>query len=570
MSLLLDALKNAALEKQRKDKEAAFRDGDVTPEAQEQPPALKQKESNDAATASHAEPEHPPAAESDDTDEASSGYLERSYQPEEDEHEEEIEILVDIDFDETGDMPHQELPGEPIKPEHSQPTEENELRNNTGEEFIDLLAEPAQNDQAEEQHQEELSHPETPEESDKKEPPEDLVKPDSEPPHAEDVSAESAPGAPPADVPPPDLPSRDDNEKNKPSNPAIHFQAILERNKNNNKKRVRRYVIVYLTLIVIAIILLAGYYFLIVGSAKQNFTIGNTTGVGNYPAGEYINDANNAPPMDDSGIVSEGTALSEDSGAASTAGTTPSAPVTDATPSNPQSKAPAPAKAAKQAPVVKAKPAAKKQVASQRQPITILKGAPKKDLMSATIDEAYEAYTSGEYELAERKYRDALAIDPLNRDAILGSAAIHMTQQKYREALNLYQRQLTRDPQDEYAHAGILSIASAEVSSPELLSRVNDLLKTYPNAGHLHFLKGRLLSQRFRWAAAQVSFFNAWSQQPERADYAYNLAISLDHINQRAEALKFYQRARHANTSTLSQADIAAISKRIAQLEAQP
>ena len=49
--------------------------------------------------------------------------------------------------------------------------------------------------------------------------------------------------------------------------------------------------------------------------------------------------------------------------------------------------------------------------------------------------------------------------------------------------------------------------------------------------------------QQGRWGEAQQQYFKAFSAEPENADFAYNLAVSLDHIGQPKLALDYYRRA---------------------------
>ena len=59
----------------------------------------------------------------------------------------------------------------------------------------------------------------------------------------------------------------------------------------------------------------------------------------------------------------------------------------------------------------------------------------------------------------------------------------------------------------------------------------------------MSFALGNQYASQRRWAEAQQAFFAAFSGDPENADYAYNLAISLDHLRQPRLALEYYQRA---------------------------
>ena len=59
----------------------------------------------------------------------------------------------------------------------------------------------------------------------------------------------------------------------------------------------------------------------------------------------------------------------------------------------------------------------------------------------------------------------------------------------------------------------------------------------------LHFTLGNQLAQQGRWAEAQQEYFKAFAAEPDNADFAYNLAVSLDHLRQPRLALEYYRRA---------------------------
>jgi tetratricopeptide (TPR) repeat protein len=74
-------------------------------------------------------------------------------------------------------------------------------------------------------------------------------------------------------------------------------------------------------------------------------------------------------------------------------------------------------------------------------------------------------------------------------------------------------------------------------------SRVKILIAADPSAHALHFTLGNQLAAQNRWAKAQQEYFKAYVADPDNADLAYNLAVSLDHLHQRRQAPEYYQRA---------------------------
>ncbi len=197
----------------------------------------------------------------------------------------------------------------------------------------------------------------------------------------------------------------------------------------------------------------------------------------------------------------------------------------------------------------------------------ISKGKDKTNPLSDAILRGYTAFNSGDLKLAKESYQKAINLDQNNRDAILGMAAVAMMERNYQTALNFYQKRLTIAPKDSYALSGILSIASLDNPSPELFSRVNEIVEENPGAAHLFFLKGSLLASDARWNAAQSEFFKAWSLEPNRAEYVFNLAVSLDQLDQKSEALRFYKDAYSLAKNSPTNLDIHALLQRIAILE---
>jgi tetratricopeptide (TPR) repeat protein len=68
------------------------------------------------------------------------------------------------------------------------------------------------------------------------------------------------------------------------------------------------------------------------------------------------------------------------------------------------------------------------------------------------------------------------------------------------------------------------------------------LIAREPSA-FLFFTLGNLYADQSLWAAAQQAYFQAHHLEPENPDYAYNLAVGLEHISQPRLALGFYRRA---------------------------
>ncbi|MES2824446.1 MAG: tetratricopeptide repeat protein [Pseudomonadota bacterium] len=165
------------------------------------------------------------------------------------------------------------------------------------------------------------------------------------------------------------------------------------------------------------------------------------------------------------------------------------------------------------------------------------------NVVSEAVARGYGAYQRGDLDSAKAAYREALEQDPHQRDALLGAAAVAVREGRQQEALGFYQQRLARDPKDDYALAGILALSAGGEQNLQLESELTSLLREYPNASHLHFLQGSLYAARKNWEAAQFAYFEAWQREPKNPDLAFNLAVALDHLNQPKEAARFYQQA---------------------------
>jgi Tfp pilus assembly protein PilF len=155
----------------------------------------------------------------------------------------------------------------------------------------------------------------------------------------------------------------------------------------------------------------------------------------------------------------------------------------------------------------------------------------------------YAAFQAGDLPAAREAYRQALGDDPSDRDALLGMAAVEMRSGRFDAADRLYMRLLQEDPRDPHAQAGLLALRSDLTDPVAAESRVKNLLAEDPGANVLYFTLGNEYARQGRWAEAQQSYFKAYAADPDNPDFAYNVAVSLDHLRQPKLALEYYRRA---------------------------
>ncbi len=205
------------------------------------------------------------------------------------------------------------------------------------------------------------------------------------------------------------------------------------------------------------------------------------------------------------------------------------------------------------------------QTASQQ--LTV-KRATRDPALNRHIRNGYDAYAAGDLEGASAAYQRALRAEPGNRDALLGAAAAASRLGRSQEAMRLYQQCLDRWPRDTYALSGILALAGRGASSPELESELKILIAENPQAAHLHFLQGAINAQKGEWLAAQRAFFDARHHDNTNPDYSFNLAVSLDHLQQQAQALIYYRDALRLAQSHTASFNTQQAQQRISLLEA--
>jgi tetratricopeptide (TPR) repeat protein len=167
--------------------------------------------------------------------------------------------------------------------------------------------------------------------------------------------------------------------------------------------------------------------------------------------------------------------------------------------------------------------------------------------LNPDLGQAYSLLQSGEIEEARALYSKALQAEPLNIDALLGLAYIAAKENRSDDATKLYVRILQLNPRHAIAQAALIGLMGrADPAASE--SRLKQLIAREPSP-FLHFVLGNLYADQAQWSPAQQSYFQAHHLEPDNPDYAYNLAVGLDHLRQGKVALDFYRRAEQLATA---------------------
>jgi Tfp pilus assembly protein PilF len=161
--------------------------------------------------------------------------------------------------------------------------------------------------------------------------------------------------------------------------------------------------------------------------------------------------------------------------------------------------------------------------------------------ISPTLMQAYETLQSGDNTRAKGLYEQVLQADSRNMDALLGLGAIALNEGHVDDASRYYQRALELDPRNSYAQAGLISIVGgADLQASE--SRLKQLITRDPSA-FLYFSLGNLYAEQSQWPSAQQAYYQAYQMQQDNPDYAFNLAVGLEHLGQNQPALAYYRKA---------------------------
>src|SRR2546425_10853369 len=182
------------------------------------------------------------------------------------------------------------------------------------------------------------------------------------------------------------------------------------------------------------------------------------------------------------------------------------------------------------------------------------------------VESGYAAYLAGDLATARADYQEALREEPANRDALLGLAAIDVRTGRYEPAEAIYLRLLQSDPRDSHAHAALIELRAGRMDPLAAESRVKSLLANDPAADVLYFTLGNQLALQGRWAEARQHYSKAFAADPDNADFAYNLAVSLDHLRQSKLALEYYARALALAEKRGASFELATARSRVQQL----
>ena len=175
------------------------------------------------------------------------------------------------------------------------------------------------------------------------------------------------------------------------------------------------------------------------------------------------------------------------------------------------------------------------------------------DPIEEKLDAAWVAYDAGDYSAAKENYLAVLDKEKDNRDALLGMGAISIAEKDSVKAGEYYLALLEQDPRDPIATAALSSLHFDDTSREQHEEHLLGLLQKAPKSAPLNFALGNVYAQQKKWKSAQQSYFSAWQHDADNANYLYNLAVSMDQLGKHQQAITFYQNSlQKANNKQIS------------------
>ncbi|MCF6346135.1 MAG: tetratricopeptide repeat protein [Thiomicrorhabdus sp.] len=157
--------------------------------------------------------------------------------------------------------------------------------------------------------------------------------------------------------------------------------------------------------------------------------------------------------------------------------------------------------------------------------------------------DAYSNYEKGDLVQAQAVFESVLTMNPQNEFALIGLGNILLSKQQYVDAMAYYQQALVAQPSSLNAFEAIANISGHVELNSDWKNALLTMVRDYPKSSTLQYALGNLYATEKDWLAAQESYFQAVSLEPDNADYLVNLAVSLDQLGKYKPAARYYTEA---------------------------
>lgn len=180
-------------------------------------------------------------------------------------------------------------------------------------------------------------------------------------------------------------------------------------------------------------------------------------------------------------------------------------------------------------------------------------------------EQAYAQWTDGDLLGARAAYERILKANPEDTEALVGLGSMAQQQGNEDLAVRYLVRAVKNKPDHAFALAALASLSSTE-NRVQLENDLMQLARNNPEISELPFILGNWYARDKRWADAQQAYFDAFNRDSQSADYAFNLAVSLDQLGKSASAKSFYQKAISLAPSSITHFDVEQARARVSKL----
>lgn len=157
-----------------------------------------------------------------------------------------------------------------------------------------------------------------------------------------------------------------------------------------------------------------------------------------------------------------------------------------------------------------------------------------------SVSSGYAALLRGDYDTALGFYDQALKEEPNSVLALLGRGASLQKLRRFDDAQVAYDRVLKLDGENREALTNMTAILG-ERAPAEALNRLVELEKAYPTFSPIKAQIGLIYAKTGNMEQALDYLRRATALNPDAAMYQYNLALVLDHMGLREQAVAAYQ-----------------------------
>lgn len=179
----------------------------------------------------------------------------------------------------------------------------------------------------------------------------------------------------------------------------------------------------------------------------------------------------------------------------------------------------------------------------------------------------YEAYTKGDYAASERYYQQAYQASPESLPVLFGLAATAAKKGETQKALAAYQKILKKEPYNQDAKIAVATLKATSIYGSGVRERLEDLARNSPENAQLQSALGHQYAKKQNWVEAQKYYFKAYELAQQNGTYALNLAVSLDRLGQYSLAKQYYEQALIQSDHAMSPATQKQIKNRLLAIQ---